>query len=96
MIKNCLVQKEKRKLLQAITHVDNTARIQSVTVKYNKRFYNIINEFYKLSGVPVLINTSFNVRGEPIVCTPQEAMESAIKMNLDYLAIKDYLVKLKN
>ncbi|MFA7689102.1 MAG: carbamoyltransferase C-terminal domain-containing protein [Bacilli bacterium] len=96
MIKNCLVLKEKRNLLQAITHVDNTARIQSVTMKYNKRFYNTIKEFYKLSSVPVLINTSFNVRGEPIVCTPKEAIESAIKMNLDYLAIEDYLVKLKN
>lgn len=92
---NCDVLKSKQQDLQAITHVDGTARIQSVTKEYNQVFYNIINEFYKLSKVPVVINTSFNIRGKPIVSTPREAVISASKMNLDYLAIGNYIVKLK-
>ncbi len=94
MTKNFNVVKEKVKDLMAITHVDNTARIQSVNKLYNERFYNIINEFYKLSGIPVVINTSFNVKGEPIVCTPEEAVDSFERMKLDYLAIGNYLIKL--
>lgn len=95
MTKNCKVLKTMQHKLQAITHVDETARIQSVDKIYNERFYNIINEFYKLSGIPVVINTSFNIKGMPIVCTPKEAVESAVGMNLDYLAIGNYLVNLK-
>jgi carbamoyltransferase len=81
--------------LEAITHVDGTARIQSVTKEYNELFYNIINEFYKLTGIPVVINTSFNVKGEPIVCTPKEAIDSFERMNLDYMAIGKCLIKKK-
>ena len=81
--------------LQAITHVDGTARIQSVTKEYNELLYNIINEFYKITGIPVIINTSFNVKGEPIVCTPADAIDSFERMNLDYLALDHYLIKSK-
>ena len=95
MTKNFKVLNEMKDQLQAITHVDGTARIQSVTKEYNELFYNIINEFYKLTGIPVVINTSFNVKGEPIVCTPQEAIDSFERMNLDYLSIGNYLVKRK-
>lgn len=95
MTKNFKVLNEMKDRLQAITHVDGTARIQSVTKEYNELFYNIINEFYKLTGIPVVINTSFNVKGEPIVCTPQEAIDSFERMNLDYLSIGNYLVKRK-
>lgn len=95
MTKNFYVLNDMKKRLEAITHVDGTARIQSVTKEYNKLFYNIINEFYKLTGIPVVINTSFNVKGEPIVCTPCEAIDSFERMNLDYLSIGKCLVKRK-
>ena len=95
MTKNFNVLDSKKDKLQAITHVDGTARIQSVTKEYNERFYNIINEFYKLSGIPVVINTSFNVKGEPIVCSPMDAIDGFERMNLDYLVMGNYLVKRK-
>lgn len=95
MTKNFNVLNEMKNKLEAITHVDGTARIQSVTRKYNELFYKIINEFYKLSGIPVVINTSFNVKGEPIVNTPSEAIDSFERMNLDYLSIGKCLVKKK-
>lgn len=95
MTKNFNVLEEQKNSLQAITHIDGTARVQSVTREYNELFYEIINEYYKLSGIPVVINTSFNVKGEPIVCTPEEAINSFEKMNLDYLAMGPYLIKRK-
>ena len=95
MTKNFNVLNEMKNRLEAITHVDGTARIQSVTKEYNKLFYKIISEFYKLTGIPVVINTSFNVKGEPIVCTPEEAIDSFERMNLDYLALGKYLIKKK-
>lgn len=95
MTKNFNVLNEMKNRLEAITHVDGTARIQSVTREYNELFYKIINEFYKLTDIPVVINTSFNVKGEPIVCTPMEAIVSFEKMNLDYLALGKYLIKKK-
>ena len=81
--------------LGAITHVDGTARIQSVNKEYNELFYRIIDEFYQITGIPVVINTSFNVKGEPIVCTPEEAIDSFERMNLDYMAIGKCLIKKK-
>ena len=87
MTKNFTVLNNMKKRLEAITHVDGT--------EYNEIFYNIINEFYKLTGIPVVINTSFNVKGEPIVCTPLQAIESFEKMNLDYLALDKFLIKKK-
>ena len=95
MTKNFNVLEDKKDVLKAITHVDGTARIQSVTKEYNERFYNIIKEFYKLSNIPVVINTSFNVKGEPIVCTPEDAIDGFERMNLDYLVLDKCLVKRK-
>ena len=95
MTKNFNVLDSKKDKLQAITHVDGTARIQSVTKEYNEKFYNIIYEFFKLSGIPVVINTSFNVKGEPIVCTPMDAIDGFERMNLDYLVMGNYLIKRK-
>ena len=57
-----------RSEIPAVTHVDNSARIQTVSKKTNRLYYQLIEEFYKITSVPVLINTSFNIRGEPIVC----------------------------
>ena len=95
MTKNFMVLNEMKNRLEAITHVDGTARIQSVTREYNELFYKIIDEFYKITGIPVIINTSFNVKGEPIVCTPVEAIDSFERMNLDYLALGHCLIKKK-
>lgn len=95
MTKNFGVLEKARKSIPVATHVDSTARVQSVTKKYNERFYNIINEFYKITNVPVVINTSFNLRGEPIVNTPLEAINSFEKIGLDYLALGNYIIKKK-
>lgn len=93
---NSRILKEKQKYLEAVTHVDGTARVQSVTKEYNPGFYSIIEEFYNLTGIPVVINTSFNVKGEPIVATPEKALQSAVAMKLDYLAIGNYIIDLKS
>ncbi len=95
MTKNFQVLSDARDKIPVATHVDNTARIQSVTKEYNEKFYKIIKEFDKLTGVPVVINTSFNLRGEPIVNTPAEAINSFENIKLDYLAMGHYLIKRK-
>ena len=71
----------------AITHVDNSARIQTVREEDHPRYYNLIKQFEKRTGCPVIINTSYNVRGEPIVCTPQEAYTCFMRTNMDYLVL---------
>lgn len=78
--------------LPAITHVDNTARIQSVEEATNPRYYRLIKAFNEQTGCPVLINTSFNVRGEPIVCTLEEAFTCFMRTKMDYLCIGRFLL----
>ena len=65
----------KRSLIPAVTHVDYSARIQTVHKETNLIYHKLINEFFKITGVPILVNTSFNVRGEPIVCFPEDALD---------------------
>jgi carbamoyltransferase len=77
----------------AAVHVDGTARPQLVTQESSPSFHRILSEYHKLSGVPSLINTSFNMHEEPIVCTPDDAIRAFLQGNLDYLAIGDYLVE---
>jgi carbamoyltransferase len=84
--------KIKRSAIPAVTHVDYSARIQTVKRQDNPLYYDIINEFYKLTGCPVVINTSFNVRGEPIVCTPSDAYKCFMRTNMDYLIIGSFLL----
>ncbi len=79
----------------AVVHIDGTARPQIVNGQSNPQFYRILKEYHKLTGIPSVINTSFNNHGEPIVCSPRDAIKSFIHGNLDYLAIGDYLVKNK-
>lgn len=79
--------------LPAITHVDLSARIQTVSKDTNPYYYDIIREFEKLTGVGVVINTSFNVRGEPIVCTPEDAYACFMRTEMDYLVLGDFLLK---
>jgi carbamoyltransferase len=80
-----------RSLIPAVTHVDYSARIQTVSKVNNPRFYRLLEAFKQRTGTAVLINTSFNVRGEPIVCTPQDAYRCFIKTGMDYLVIGNYL-----
>lgn len=80
---------------QATTHVDGTARPQVVTAEANPSYHKIITEYYKLSGIPVIINTSFNMHEEPIVTTPNDAIRSFQQGCLDYLAIGNYLCEYK-
>ena len=89
MSRICKVKSNK---VPGITHVDNTARIQTVNKSFNEKFYNLIYEFYKITGVPMLLNTSFNCQ-EPIVETPEQAIKTFKKTALDMLVIEDRVLK---
>jgi carbamoyltransferase len=78
--------------IPAIVHVDGTARVQTVRREQNPRMYDLLTEYEKITGVPVLVNTSFNIKGEPIVETPQDAVNCFTYTGIDYLAIHDTLV----
>ncbi|PIW69225.1 MAG: hypothetical protein COW08_08230 [Ignavibacteriales bacterium CG12_big_fil_rev_8_21_14_0_65_30_8] len=82
-----------RSEIPAITHVDYSARIQTVHKETNELYYNLIKNFNEEYGCAVLINTSFNVRGEPIVCTPEDAYKCFMRTNMDYLIMGNYLLK---
>ena len=82
----------KRSSIPAITHVDYSARIQTVHRETNPRYYDLIKEFKKITNCPVLVNTSFNVRGEPIVCTIEDAYNCFMGTNLDILVIEDFIL----
>ena len=85
----------KRSTIPAVTHVDFSARLQTIHQSTNKPYFDLITEFKRLTKCPVLVNTSFNVRGEPIVCTPKNAIECFMSTNLDALIIENFLI-LKN
>jgi carbamoyltransferase len=78
--------------LPAITHVDGTARPQTVDPAVNPKFAALIQAFYQRTGCPILLNTSFNIRGEPIVCTPVDALFGMVRANLDVLVLGDFLI----
>ena len=88
----CDVKKDKRKLLPAITHVDGTARLQTLNRDRNEKFYDLVKIFGEETGVPVLLNTSFNVNGEPIVETPLDAIKCFVKTDIDALLIGDNIL----
>ena len=81
-----------RSEIPAITHVDNSARIQTVDEESSKRIYLLLKKFYEKTGCPILINTSFNIMNEPIVCTPADALNCYTKTNLDILIIGNYIL----
>lgn len=81
-----------RSTLPAITHVDFSARVQTVTPEANGRYYRLIKRFYELTGCPVLVNTSFNIRGEPIVCTPQDAWRCFMGTHMDALILENTIL----
>jgi carbamoyltransferase len=95
MLLTCAVRPERRDRLPAVTHVDGSARVQTVTALENERYHSLLNEFGRLSGVPVLLNTSFNVRGEPVVCSPAEGLDALVRTGLSSVVIGD-LVFAKN
>ncbi len=86
------VKEDKTSLIPAVVHVDGTARPQVVSKKTNSSLYRVLSEYYRMTGISVLINTSFNMHEEPIVCTPEDALRAYRQGAVDILAIEDYLV----
>ena len=86
------VREEYQEQLPAITHVDGSARIQTVTRESHSTFYDLLSDFDRRTGCPVLINTSFNVRGEPIVCTPEDAYLCFMRTNMDILVLGNQIL----
>lgn len=92
MLRVCPFKPEKRALVPAVVHVDNTGRLQTVTREANGRFYELVQKFYEKTGVPILLNTSFNVQGEPIVETPEDAIQCLLNSGLDACVFEDRIV----
>jgi carbamoyltransferase len=84
--------REGKRSIPSVTHVDNSARLQTVTREEAPLYYDLIREFERITGVPIVINTSFNVRGEPIVCTPHDAYLCFMRTNMDYLVMGHHLL----
>ncbi len=81
-----------KKVSPGVVHIDGTARPQIIKEEDNPGYYKILNEYFKITGIPSLINTSFNMHGEPIVCSPEDALKTFSLAGLDYLAINNFLV----
>ena len=90
MLMVCPIKKPEK--IPAVTHVDGTGRLQSVSKDANPLYYDLISEFNKITGVPVIINTSMNVMGEPIVNTPEQAYAMLVKTNMDFLVMGNFLI----
>ncbi|HEY0350356.1 MAG TPA: carbamoyltransferase C-terminal domain-containing protein, partial [Pyrinomonadaceae bacterium] len=86
------VRPDRRGEIPAVTHVDGTGRLQTVTRSANERFYDLIERFYKVTGVPIVLNTSFN-ENEPIVCTPRDAIDCFLKTRIDVLYLGNCVVR---
>lgn len=84
--------REKRSTIPAVTHIDYSARVHTVSKDTNEDYYNLISAFYELTGCPVLVNTSFNVRGEPIVCSPEDALNCFMKTSMDVLVLENFIL----
>lgn len=95
MEKVFVIKPEKREVLPAVTHVDGTGRLQSVFRDQNPKYYDLINHFYQKTGVPVVLNTSFN-ENEPIVNKPEEALDCYLRTSMDMLVLENYVVKRSN
>lgn len=93
MEKTYLIKKNQRKKIPAVVHVDGTGRLQTVSKDVNSTFYDLISEFKKITKIPILLNTSFNIKGEPIVCSPVDAIRTFFSSGLDCLALGSFLIK---
>jgi carbamoyltransferase len=87
------VREDKKALIPAVTHIDGTARVQTVSKHTNPKFWNLIKEFENIKGVPLVLNTSFNLRGEPIVCSPKDALNAFLKSKMDVLVLENFVLE---
>jgi carbamoyltransferase len=85
-----------KSLIPAATHVDFSARFQTVAKDDNILYYRLIEEFYKITGIPILVNTSFNVRGEPLVCSPKDAYACFMRTGMDVLVLENFILSKYN
>lgn len=92
MMKVFPIREDKRQLVPAVTHVDGTGRLQTVTKEQNPRYYHLISAFHELTGVPMVLNTSFN-ENEPVVCSPQEALDCFLRTNMDVLIMGNWYLE---
>lgn len=95
MLIACKVRPEKKNVIPAVVHVDDSCRVQTVTKETNPRFRKLLEAFNEVSGIPVLLNTSFNVKGQPIVNRPEQAIKCFQSTNIDVLVVGDYVVEKK-
>ena len=87
------VKSKMKRHISATVHVDNTCRVQTVTKNSNIKFYNLLNKMHQKTQIPVLLNTSFNIKGQPIVNSPEDAIMCFLKYKIDYLFIGDYILQ---
>ncbi|HEY3582052.1 MAG TPA: carbamoyltransferase C-terminal domain-containing protein, partial [Pyrinomonadaceae bacterium] len=92
MLRVCEVKRERRDEVPAVVHVDGTGRLQTLTPETNGRFYDLVKRFHERTGVPILLNTSFNRMGQPIVETPSDAIECLLSSGLDCCVFADRIV----
>ena len=92
MMKVFQIQRDKRDRIPAVTHVDGSGRLQTVREEHSPRYYRLIQAFHERTGVPMLLNTSFN-ENEPIVCRPQEALECFLRTKMDLLVLENHLIR---
>ena len=93
MEKTYLIKKNQRKYIPAVVHVDGSGRLQTVSRNVNPTFHELISEFEKITKIPIILNTSFNLKGEPIVCSPTDAIRTFFSSGLDYLILGSFLIK---
>lgn len=93
MEKVFMIKKEKREQIPAVTHMDGSGRLQTVDRRTNLKYYKLISEFEKLTGIPIVLNTSFNLKGEAIVCTPTDALRTFYSCGLDALILGNFVIK---
>ena len=95
MLASVRAKPEKVNIIPAVLHVDETSRIQILRKDENPIFWSLVNEYYKLSNVPLVLNTSFNVKGEPIVCNPEDAIHTFLNSHLDFLILENFMLSKK-
>ena len=87
------IKEQERSKIPAVTHIDGSGRLQTIREDQNPLYYKLIKKFGDLSGVPIVVNTSFNVRGEAIVCSPQDAYRCTMGTEIDYLVMNQFIIK---
>jgi carbamoyltransferase len=85
-------REERKEAVPSVVHIDGTGRLQAVSKGYSPRFYDLITEFYRLSGVPMVLNTSLNLNGEPIACSPADALRTFYTSGIDVMFIDNFMI----